>query len=169
MCTSAYLLSLGRIDRQLFLGSMNTLRSTLLGNRIQYAVLAMVAAALLSTAAFAQSDSDSPTDRVLTDVPKNLQAAKEPIESDAVTNQTVTELAGTPSEAVGMDQKIDQLFKPVADYWGSIVFFSFPGISAVPFVLILLVFGRRFLHSCLWIYQSTLVAAGSPSGPRQVR
>ncbi len=43
-----------------------------------------------------------------------------------------------------MDQKIDQLFKPVAEYWGSIVFFSFPGISAVPFVLILLVFGAAF-------------------------
>lgn len=50
-----------------------------------------------------------------------------------------------PAEA-GLDQKIDEWFKPVADTWGGIVFFevTLPGAVPIPLVLILLVGGAVF-------------------------
>jgi alanine or glycine:cation symporter, AGCS family len=47
---------------------------------------------------------------------------------------------------MGWDEEIDQSFKPIADYWESLVFFTVPVPKAgpVPFVLILLVFGAAF-------------------------
>ncbi|OYP36139.1 alanine glycine permease [Rhodopirellula sp. MGV] len=46
----------------------------------------------------------------------------------------------------GIDQAIDTAFKPIADTWGSIVFFQLPipGLDIVPFVVLLLVFGAAF-------------------------
>ncbi|MCC9599352.1 alanine:cation symporter family protein [Stieleria sp. JC731] len=50
------------------------------------------------------------------------------------------------SASVGLDQAIDNAFKPIADTWGSIVFFQLPvpGLDIVPFVVLLLVFGAAF-------------------------
>lgn len=47
---------------------------------------------------------------------------------------------------VGLDQAIDQAFKPISDVWGSIVFFTLPipGLEGVPFVVVLLVVGAAF-------------------------
>lgn len=42
----------------------------------------------------------------------------------------------------GLDQRIDEAFKPVADWWGSLVFY--PIFEGVPFVLLLLIFGAAF-------------------------
>ncbi|MEM9367626.1 MAG: alanine/glycine:cation symporter family protein [Planctomycetota bacterium] len=48
--------------------------------------------------------------------------------------------------SIGLDQRIDEWFKPIADWWGSIVFFTvkLPRVGELPFVLILLVFGAAF-------------------------
>ena len=57
---------------------------------------------------------------------------------------------------VGLDQKIDKLFKPIADTWGAVVFFKVtdfmtkdpdavgPSIADVPVVVLLLVLGAAF-------------------------
>lgn len=42
----------------------------------------------------------------------------------------------------GLDQKIDEAFKPIADAWGGIVFY--PIYEGIPFVLLLLIFGAAF-------------------------
>lgn len=49
-------------------------------------------------------------------------------------------------DQVGLDETIDRLFKPVADTWGGIVFFTVPvpGAGQLPFVLVLLVGGAAF-------------------------
>ncbi len=48
-------------------------------------------------------------------------------------------------QAIGLDAKIDQAFKPLADAWGGIVFTPVTiGKHSVPFVLLLLVFGATF-------------------------
>ena len=39
---------------------------------------------------------------------------------------------------VGLDQRIDEAFKPISDFFSSLIFFE---IGGVPFVLFLLVFG----------------------------
>jgi len=44
-------------------------------------------------------------------------------------------------EAVGIDQKIDQAFKPISDFFGDLIFFK---IAGTPFVLILLVLSALF-------------------------
>ncbi|WP_146390763.1 alanine/glycine:cation symporter family protein [Allorhodopirellula solitaria] len=48
--------------------------------------------------------------------------------------------------ASGLDQTIDEWFKPVADTWGGIVFFQvpLPVVGPIPFVLLLLVGGAAF-------------------------
>lgn len=55
-------------------------------------------------------------------------------------------LSGEEPAATGMDQRIDEWFKPVADTWGGIVFFevTIPGAVPIPLVLILLVGGAVF-------------------------
>ena len=68
--------------------------------------------------------------------------------SDGANEDAAEVPAATPAaddEALGLDQAIDKAFKPVADFWGSIVFFSvsIAGFK-LPFVLILLVFGAAF-------------------------
>ncbi|MCB1025568.1 MAG: hypothetical protein KDB79_14320, partial [Acidobacteria bacterium] len=45
------------------------------------------------------------------------------------------------ADAIGLDQKIDNAFAPVADAWDT---FIFTPVFGVPFVLILLVFGAVF-------------------------
>ena len=45
------------------------------------------------------------------------------------------------TEEVGMDQKIDQAFQPVSDFFSKVIFFE---IGGIPFVLILLVFSAAF-------------------------
>jgi len=48
-------------------------------------------------------------------------------------------------EEVGLDQKIDQAFQPVSDFFSAIIFFTLPiGGYDVPFVLILLVASALF-------------------------
>jgi alanine or glycine:cation symporter, AGCS family len=42
----------------------------------------------------------------------------------------------------GLDQRIDQAFKPIADWWGWLVFY--PIFEGVPIVLVLLIFGAAF-------------------------
>ena len=44
-------------------------------------------------------------------------------------------------EEIGIDQKIDQAFQPVSDFFSNVIFFQ---IGGVPFVLILLVFSAAF-------------------------
>lgn len=51
------------------------------------------------------------------------------------------------AESMGFDQQVDEWFKPIADTWGGIVFFTvpIPGLAdPIPFVLILLVLGAAF-------------------------
>ena len=45
------------------------------------------------------------------------------------------------TEHVGIDQRIDQGFKPISDFFSSVIFFQ---IGGVPFVLLLLVFSAAF-------------------------
>ncbi|NNF34269.1 MAG: alanine:cation symporter family protein [Saprospiraceae bacterium] len=55
-------------------------------------------------------------------------------------------LAFGQEESVGLDQKIDQAFAPVADAWESFIFTSIPITNdlSIPIVLIILVFGAFF-------------------------
>lgn len=46
------------------------------------------------------------------------------------------------SQEKGIDQRIDEAFKPIADKWGGLVFY--PVFEGVPFVLMLLIFGAAF-------------------------
>ncbi|MDG2220840.1 MAG: alanine/glycine:cation symporter family protein [Rubripirellula sp.] len=65
---------------------------------------------------------------------------------DAATGDAATGDAGESApEPIGFDQRVDQLFKPIAEWWGGIVFFSVTvaGLK-LPFVVILLVFGAAF-------------------------
>ncbi len=73
-----------------------------------------------------------------------------PTEAVGETNPADTDPAIALSDeepaATGLDQTIDEWFKPVADTWGGIVFFEVPvpGVGSLPFVLILLVGGAAF-------------------------
>jgi hypothetical protein len=42
----------------------------------------------------------------------------------------------------GLDQRIDDAFKPIADWWGWLIFY--PLFEGVPIVLVLLIFGAAF-------------------------
>jgi AGCS family alanine or glycine:cation symporter len=42
----------------------------------------------------------------------------------------------------GLDQRIDEAFKPIADWWGWLIFY--PIYEGIPFVLVLLIFGAAF-------------------------
>jgi len=44
----------------------------------------------------------------------------------------------------GLDQRIDEAFKPISDMWSNIVFYQLPIFGGVPIVLILLIFGASF-------------------------
>ena len=64
------------------------------------------------------------------------EAAQEPAQT-----ADVAEVAAT----MGLDARIDKAFKPLADWWGGLIFTTVPiGDVSVPFVLILLVFGATF-------------------------
>ncbi len=45
------------------------------------------------------------------------------------------------TEEIGFDQKIDQAFLPVSDFFNDVIFFE---IAGIPFVLVLLVFSAAF-------------------------
>lgn len=66
--------------------------------------------------------------------------------SGSVLGQSETAPPDQGESAKGLDQAIDETFKPIADTWGSIVFFTLPipGLESVPFVVILLVMGAAF-------------------------
>ncbi|MCA9137336.1 MAG: amino acid carrier protein, partial [Planctomycetales bacterium] len=68
------------------------------------------------------------------------------VAAGVVRGQSETAPPSESEAAIGLDQKIDQTFKPIADTWGSIVFFTLPipGLESVPFVVILLVMGAAF-------------------------
>ena len=42
----------------------------------------------------------------------------------------------------GIDQKIDEAFKPIADWWGWLIFY--PIYDGIPLVLVVLIFGAAF-------------------------
>jgi AGCS family alanine or glycine:cation symporter len=44
----------------------------------------------------------------------------------------------------GIDQRIDEAFKPIADWWGWLIFYPLPIFGGVPIVLVLLIFGAAF-------------------------
>ncbi|WP_430451458.1 alanine/glycine:cation symporter family protein [Rhodopirellula europaea] len=71
--------------------------------------------------------------------------AQEEVAQLEVTEEPVAE-ASAEEPALGLDQQVDKLFRPVADAWGSVVFFSveLPGVGPLPLVLILLVGGALF-------------------------
>ena len=50
-------------------------------------------------------------------------------------------IAQETTEEVGLDQRIDQAFQPVSDFFTRVIFFE---IGGVPFVLMLLVFSAAF-------------------------
>lgn len=53
--------------------------------------------------------------------------------------------ADETEEALGLDQRIDKAFKPVSDWWGSVVLYAIPvGAQKVPIVVIVLVIGASF-------------------------
>ncbi|MEP3929871.1 alanine/glycine:cation symporter family protein [Rhodopirellula bahusiensis] len=66
--------------------------------------------------------------------------AQEEVASVEVAEETVAEAE------VGLDQQIDEWFRPIAEKWGAVVFYSveLPGVGPLPLVLILLVGGALF-------------------------
>jgi len=58
----------------------------------------------------------------------------------------LTTLSAFAQEAqeVGIDQKIDQAFQPISDFFSDMIFFVVPGTGGAPFVLILLVASALF-------------------------
>ena len=50
------------------------------------------------------------------------------------------------ANAEGIDEKIDQAFKPISDFFSNVIFFT---INDIPFVLMLLVFSALFLQFIL--------------------
>jgi len=44
----------------------------------------------------------------------------------------------------GIDQRIDEAFKPIADWWGWLIFYPIPIFGGVPIVLVLLICGAAF-------------------------
>ncbi len=44
----------------------------------------------------------------------------------------------------GLDQRIDQAFRPIADWWSWLIFYPIPIFGGVPIVLVLLIFGALF-------------------------
>ena len=58
----------------------------------------------------------------------------------------------------GLDQKIDQAFKPVSDFFNTVIFFP---VFGTPFVLMLLV-GSAFLKQGLQIMVAIGTAARNP-------
>lgn len=44
----------------------------------------------------------------------------------------------------GIDKRIDEAFKPIADWWGWLIFYPLPIFGGVPIVLVLLIFGAAF-------------------------
>ena len=49
----------------------------------------------------------------------------------------------------GLDERINDAFTPVANWWGNLVLHDFPGTS-IPTIILLLVGGALFFHSLLW-------------------
>ena len=89
---------------------------------------------LPETTTAAGDNDDRQSDPTQEDAPQESTALEENAE------QTEPE-----SKELGLDQRIDKYFKPIADYWGGIVFFpvTVAGFK-LPFVVILLVFGAAF-------------------------
>ncbi len=93
--------------------------------------------------AVAQSDdpavSNSSTENQNQDASEGQQTAGASVETAA---GKAVEVA---PESIGLDQRVDQLFKPIAEWWGGIVFFTVTVAGfKLPFVVILLVFGAAF-------------------------
>lgn len=90
-----------------------------------------------------QSDASAP----LASAPLATVAGEtDPAVTNPAETNPVMALSGEEPAATGLDQRIDEWFKPVADTWGGIVFFEIPvpGVGPLPFVLILLVSGAAF-------------------------
>jgi AGCS family alanine or glycine:cation symporter len=65
----------------------------------------------------------------------------------------------------GLDDRINEAFTPIADWWGGVVLHNFPGTS-VPTIIFLLVGGALFFHFVFWIYKCTALSHGHWCGPR---
>ncbi len=106
-------------------------------HRLWWICLFVVGASLANVGAVqAQSNSEqNPVDQA-------TEVAADPVEA---VDAAASEEPAKP--AAGFDQKIDKIFKPIADFWGSVVFFSPEKLGipfGVPVVVILLVFGASF-------------------------
>lgn len=105
-----------------------------------FCVCLMVAVSCLGgvSLATAQSDVETTAGEVVADVTDAVADDSEAI-ADGVAPLDV-------AQATGLDQRIDEVFKPVADTWGSIVFYTIPvpGLDFLPIVVILLVVGAAF-------------------------
>lgn len=139
--------------------SMNVLRYARFVKLTPLVFLAVLfAASTAPVAAIAQSDAATSVQENVATVESPSEPAGDGAASDAGSDQGTddsgsessntesTDEASSAPEEDGLDKKIDETFKPIAETWGSIIFFTIPvpGAGDVPFVLILLVFGAAF-------------------------
>ena len=98
------------------------------------------------------------------------QEGAEPEQAE-IAIEGVTEATATK----GWDKKIDEVFKPIADWFGYVVFYPAPteGIewigADIPIVVIVLVVGACFFHTLFRLYQYPHVSPGDPDRERQIR
>ena len=67
----------------------------------------------------------------------------------------------------GLDQKIDEAFKPFSDFVSSIVFFEV--FEGAPFVIILLVCSALFFTLYFWISEYSIFWESHKRGSREIR
>lgn len=73
---------------------------------------------------------------------KVISSEVQPVANEEALSVSQGTVADTSPKPIGIDERIDALFRPIADIWGSIVFFSTPqteSIPAIPVVVIVLV------------------------------
>ena len=58
-------------------------------------------------------------------------------------------LAFAQDGEVGLDEKIDQAFKPVSDFFSNVIFFEI--LPDTPLVIVLLVLMALFFYNLFWI------------------
>ena len=114
---------------------------------VRIALLFTLVTALAVGSVGAQSNSEPATaDQTAAAETAPPEVAEQTAPSEAIPVPDSEAASAPPSQPAGLDEQIDQAFKPFADYWGSLVFFTLPipGVDGVPFVVLLLVFGAAF-------------------------